>query len=408
MPLKAHVAPGRLPGWATPLLDRRNLVSAGVVTLAGLSALVFVHAPFRIGILSDLSTPEMVDDSRGTLLAATMALEDFGERVLGRPVQVLAGDTQGDPAVAVDVATSWLDHNQAAVLLDSGPSSVGRALAALAVRRGEIVLGVGDPAASPCVPTIFQFSPSPSALATAGLRPALDAGVNRWFCITAGGDRGAALQSLAAQTIGGRGGTVVGAIDRRFGAADQALAEQVRRSGATGLLFASAGADFVDGFRQARDLGITEGRALVGLQVDLADVAALGPIAAGLQFATVFHPAMTDNALSWSRRFVSRHRDRPPGWRQALAYSATLHYLRAVKAVGVAQSDRIAPWMRAQPVRSVLVRNAPIRSDGRVMIDIEIVQVRSGAGSDLLDAVERIGTWPAEDAYAASACPARS
>ncbi len=404
MPTRVDAARDRMPRWVSPLLDRRRLVSAGVVALAGLSALFVVHAPFRIGVLSDLSSRDAVDDSRGTLLAATMALEDFGGRVLGRSTQILAGDTQGDPAVATDVATAWLDHKQTAVLLDSGGASVGLALRDLASQRAQVVLSVGSPAdPMPCGPTIFQFTPSAAALAEAGLTSALAAGVDRWWLIAGSGEAGAALQRQATRVIEDHGATVVGAIDRRFGSVDADVVERARDARATGLVFASVGADLVDAIRQARALGLTQGRALVGMQVDIGDVAALGQAAAGLQFASAFYPAMTDNALLWSRRFVARHGATPPGSRQAMAYTATLHYLAGVRAAGLDSTERIVSWMRAQPVRDVLFRNAPVRADGRVLIDLQLLRVREETGSGPLDQVERFGIVKAEDLYAASA-----
>ena len=149
---------------------------------------------------------------------------------------------------------------------------------------------------------------------------------------------------------------------------------------------------------------------IVGLLVNATDLEALGPdYAQGLQFSTAFFPAMNSDALAWSRRFSARHGGHPPTMIQAMAYSATFDYLKALKALGTDDNAKVAAWLHEHPVDDVVTREAVVRTDGRVMNDLYVVRVKApGEVTDPLDNLQVLAKLRADELYSGpkeSACP---
>jgi branched-chain amino acid transport system substrate-binding protein len=149
---------------------------------------------------------------------------------------------------------------------------------------------------------------------------------------------------------------------------------------------------------------------IVGLLVQATDLEALGPDQAeGLQFSTAFFPAMSGEALDWSRRLTARHGGHPPTMVQAMSYSATLHYLKALQALGTDDNAKVAAWLHGHRVDDILTHDAAVRPDGRVMNDLYVVRVKAPAEiTDPLDNLRVLTQLPADELYpgsAESACP---
>ena len=167
----------------------------------------------------------------------------------------------------------------------------------------------------------------------------------------------------------------------------------------------------MNAIKQAHEFGMAGGSVrIVGLVINLTDLEALGPqLAQGLEFSTAFFPAMDGEALAWSRRFSARHGGHTPTQGQAIAYSATLHYLRALKALGTDDNARVAAWLHEHPVDDVITHSAAVRPDGRVMNDLYVVQVKAPDEiTDPLDTLRVLARLPADTIYPGppeSACP---
>jgi len=248
-----------------------------------------------------------------------MAAEEFGGRVLDRRIEILSGDTQNKPDVAVGFVREWFDKQGVAVVLDGAASSVGLAIQGLAQQHDRLFLNSGGTSSEfvgkSCTPTTLQFVANTQALSIAGLSQALKDGVDTWFFITADYAFGTALQKDATAIIEASGGKVLGAAKHPLASTDMSsYLAQARASGAKGLAFANAGTDFVNSIKQAREFGIAGGATrIVGLLVNISDLEALGPEdAQGLQFSTAFFPAMNGEALAWSRRFAARRGGHAP------------------------------------------------------------------------------------------------
>ena len=186
---------------------------------------------------------------------------------------------------------------------------------------------------------------------------------------------------------------------------------QAQASGAKGLALANAGTDVVNSIKQAREFGMVDGAMrIVGLLVQATDLEALGPDhAQGLQFSTAFFPAMNTEAFAWSRRFAARHGGHPPTMIQAMAYSATFDYLKALRALNTDDNAKVAAWLHEHPVDDVITHNSAVRPDGRVMNDLYVVRVKAPAEiTDPLDNLQVLSKLSADKLYPSaseSACP---
>ena len=65
-----------------------------------------------------------------------------------------------------------------------------------------------------------------------------------------------------------------------------------------------------------------------------------------------------------------------PTMNQAATYSATLHYLNAVKAAGTKETKAVLEKMRATPVRDAFTDNGVLREDGRMVHSMFLLQVK--------------------------------
>ena len=75
------------------------LLACSVLLLAG-AADAQAPKPFKLGMLLDLSGPYSDLNGMGSQVGATMAIEDFGGKVLGRPIELLVIDHQNKADLA--------------------------------------------------------------------------------------------------------------------------------------------------------------------------------------------------------------------------------------------------------------------------------------------------------------------
>src|SRR5262249_57686374 len=66
----------------------------------------------------------------GVVVAAEMAVEEFGGSVLGKKIEVVFADNQNKPDVGVGIVNRWLDTDHVDVIVDGGSSAVGMAVQA--------------------------------------------------------------------------------------------------------------------------------------------------------------------------------------------------------------------------------------------------------------------------------------
>ena len=88
----------------------------------------------RIGVLGDLSGVYADFGGPGDVVAARMAVEDVGGKVLGKPIDVVAADHQSKADIGAAIARQWFDADKVDMAIGFDCSISGRK------RWGHVVL----------------------------------------------------------------------------------------------------------------------------------------------------------------------------------------------------------------------------------------------------------------------------
>jgi branched-chain amino acid transport system substrate-binding protein len=392
-------------------LLRKAAVSAFVIAtpLPAFSA----DAPFRLGVIDDMSGIYSGNGGPGTVLATTMAVEDFGGSVLGRKIEIVTADHQSKPDIGAAQARQFIDQKGVSAIITGGASSVGLAVQAIAreLKRTTLVSGgyASNFSGDGCSPYGTQWAPSTSELSKTIARGIVEAGGKRWFFIVADYVFGRNLAADAGQTVKASGGEVVGQVMHPLNSTDfasQLLSAQ--SSGASVIGLANAGPDLVSTIKQAKEFGISS--KLATMLVFENNVTALGlDTAQGLRLAASFYWDLNDETRAWSKRFMARNGGAVPTMGHVLAYLATTHYLKAVAAAGSDDAQRVQAKMLEMPIEGNLIQHARIQANGRVVSDMHIFEVKSPAESKgPADLYKHVATLPGDDLFVAaekSGCP---
>ncbi len=388
------------------MITRRTALVAPLVATLGGPAARAQGRPLRIGVLNDQSSFYADSGGRGGVVAVRMAVQDFGGTVLGRPIEILSADHQNKADIASTVARRWFDADSVEVIVDLPNTATALAAQQAGLERQKVTLvtGAGGTAliGKQCSPTSVQWTYSSYATARAIVAPVLASGGDTWFFITADYVGGIALEDGAKRFILAGGGKVVGSARHPVGTTDYAsFILQATSSGAKVVAMASGGQDMQNVARQAREFGLgRDGRqTLVATAAFVTDIHALGLEAAqGLRVPASFYWDMNDGTRAWSKRFFAQV-NRMPTMLQAANYCAVSHYLAAVKATGTTDGPTVMAKMRATPVHDFMTTNGTIRSDGYLMREMRLFEVKKPVeSSGEWDLYRQIGIVSAEDA----------
>lgn len=358
----------------------------------------------RIGVLNDQAGPYGDFGGKTSVTAAQMAVEDFGGKVLGKPIEIVTGDHQNKPDIASSIARRWFDVDNVSAVTDLTNSAVALAVQKIAADKGKVTLAVG-PATTrltneDCSPTGFHWAFDTYSQAIGTARAIVDQGGKSWFILAADYAFGHQMAADLANVVKEKGGTVLGQVRHPLNTSDfSSFLLQATASKAQIVGLANAGADTINSVKQAAEFRLAAGgQKLAGLVVVLSDVHALGlPVANGLVFTTAFYWDMNDATRAWSKRFFERT-GRMPGMIQAGTYSAVLHYLKAVAAAGTNDGKAVAAKMREIKVDDFFA-NGFVREDGRMVHDMYLVEVKKPEESKApWDYYKVLGTIAANDA----------
>lgn len=371
--------------------------------------------PIRVGVLEDMSGGFADITGPGSVLAATMAVEDFGGSVLGRPIEILQGDHQNKADIGSSIARRWIDEDKVDLLTGLGNSAVALAVRAITKER-EVVdvvasAGVADLTGKACSSTGFHWSYDSYALAKNTAKAVVADGGKSWFFITANYAYGHAAQRDSTKFVESAGGSVVGSVQVPPNTADfSSYLLAAQSSGARVVGIASGGSDFSNTIKQAGEFGlVAAGQTMAGLAVFITDVHALGLSSAeGLYLTSPFYWGMDDKSREWSQRFFAK-RKAMPTMAQVGVYSAVTHYLKSVAAVGNANARAVAAKMHALPVNDFWSKDVTVRADGRVLRDMHLFKVKAASESRKpWDYYQYISTVAGEEAFrpvTESECP---
>ncbi len=339
--------------------------------------------PLKIGVLTDMSGVIADTVGRGSVVAAELAVKDFGGSVLGRPIQILSADHQLKPDVGLTIARRWYDEEQVDAIADIPVSTIALGIQNLARSKGKIALisgsGTLDLFGKLCSPTGFIWTFDTSVLPRATVLSVAQSGAKRWFAVGPDYSFGHQMEKAVADTVAEIGGQMVGSRRAAIGTADYAsllLAAQDAKPDVIASSF--AGHDGVLLIENAVEFGLlSKGIRIAGLMLFESDVNSLGlDRMQGIYTTSAFYWDADENTRNFSNRFREKM-GRPPSALQAGVYSEVTHYLKAVKAAGTASGPEVAKKMHELPISDLTTPSARIRADGRVMRDMLLLQVKS-------------------------------
>jgi branched-chain amino acid transport system substrate-binding protein len=367
-----------------------TLVSALLLTLnlAGAHAQPTAGAPVKIGVLTDMSSLFADIGGQGSAVALRMAVEDFGGKVLGQPIEIVTADHQNKADVAANKAREWFDVQGVDMITDLLPSSVALAVSDVGRQKNKVVIvnggGTSRLTGDACSPNTIHYTYDTYALSTNTVRALLAKGMDTWFFLTVDYALGHALEADAIQAVKAGGAKVAGAVRHPINSPDLAsYLLQAQASKAKVVALADAGGDFTNAVKQADQFGLRKSgkQTLAGLHVFISDIHSLGlEQAQGMVLTTGFYWNLNAETRAWSRRFYEKTK-RMPTMVHAGVYSSTLHYLKAIQAAGTKAPQAVLSKMRATPVNDFFASNGRILANGRMVHDMYLVEVKKPSES---------------------------
>jgi branched-chain amino acid transport system substrate-binding protein len=368
----------------------------------------------RIGVLNDQSGIYSDMGGVGSVVAAKMAVDDFGGKVLGVPIEVLSADHQSKADVAASRARQWFDVDKVDVVTDLAASNAGIAVMKVAKDKNRIVLNTGSGASritnEDCNDRTVHWVYNTYALAHGTGSAVLKQGGDSWFFLTADYAFGQSLEKDTVDVVKNGGGKIVGAVRHPLNASDfSSFMMQAQASKAKIIGLANAGTDTINSIKAAKEFGLTKSHTLAGLLAFINDVHSIGlDTAQGMLLTEAFYWDLNDETRAWSKRYFEKQK-RMPSMIQAGTYSAVTHYLKAVKATGTTDPAAVMAKMKATPVNDFFAKNGVIRDDGQMVHDMYLFQVKKPAESKgPWDYYKLITTIPGSQAFnslADSKCP---
>ncbi|RJG00268.1 ABC transporter substrate-binding protein [Noviherbaspirillum sedimenti] len=368
----------------------------------------------KVGVMTDMSGPYSALAGQGSVLAARMAIEDIGGKLLGKPVELIYTDHLNKPDVAASKAREWFDSDKVDMIADLVTSSVGLAVQQVAKDKNRITMNSGAASAAltnkNCSPTGVHWVYDTFALANGTGNAMVKEGNDTWYFVTADYAFGHALEGDVSSVVKAGGGKVLGAVRHPLAASDfSSFLISAQSSGAKAIGLANAGTDLTNAIKQAREFGINKKQKLASLLMFVTDVHSLGlDMAQGLYLTEGFYWDLDDETRAWSKRFFLRHK-KMPTMVQAGVYSSMMHYFKAIKAAGTDEAPAVMAKMRELPVKDFFAKNGKLRADGRMVHDMYLMQVKAPAESKYpWDYYNVRRVIPADEAFAPlgkSECP---
>ena len=369
----------------------------------------------KIGILNDQSGVYADYGGKGSIEAAKMAIEDFGGSVLGQKIELVSADHQNKPDLAGNIARRWYDAEGVDMITDLTTSSVALAVQGIAAEKKKIDIVVGAATSaisgSACTPYGFHWAFDTHALAVSTGGALVKTGGDTWYFITVDYAFGHALEKDTSAVIEAEGGKVLGHVlipstppTSRPSSCRRKARRRKSSASPTGAQ------DTVNSIKQAAEFGIVAGgQRLAALLMTLAEVHGLGLQAAqGLVLTESYYWDLNDRTREFGERFFKRT-GRMPNMIQAGTYSATLQYLKAVKAAGTKNSDAVVKKLKELPVNDAFTSNGHVQANGRMVSDLYLFEVKKPSESKRdWDYYKLLATVPGETAYpsaANSGCP---
>ena len=387
-------------------LDRIFATCAVVLAAAlGASAARAAANEVVIGDIDDMSGVYADVIGEGGVQAAKMAIADFGGSVLGKKIVFMDADHQNKPDVGAAKFRQWADEDGVNMILGGSNTGVNIAMSKVAELKKVPFISIGAAGASltneDCTPYTVHYAYDTTSLANGTATTIVKSGGKKWFFLTADYAFGTQLRDAASKVVLANGGTVVGEARVPLATSDfSSFLLTAQASGAQVLGLANAGGDFTNSLKAAQEFGIAKTMKPAALLAFISDINGLGLQAAqGLILTTGWYWDLNPETRAFAKRYFAVTK-KEPTMNQAAYYSAVMHYLQAVKAVGSTDPDKVMAEMKKTKINDFFAKGGYIRPDGLMVHDMYVMQVKTPAESKYpWDYYKVLKVMPGEEAF---------
>ena len=400
-------------------LTRRAALSTATasVMLPAFRARAQARPTIKIGVINDQSGPYRDLNGPTSVACTKQAVLEFA--AAGFNVEVLDADHQNKPDVAVSIARQWIDQQGIDVVMDCAASSAALALASLCREKNKVMIATStatsDITGKACTPNSIHwvFDTYMEAKSTGGAM--VKAGGDSWYFLYPNYAFGEALQRDTARFVQEAGGKVMGTEPYPFPETTDYSTQLIKAmaSGAKVLGFCGAGSDVVNMIKQAAEFGLTKKMNIAIMVGYTQDIRSIGlDMAQGARLSESYYWDLNDRTRAFNDRIKGKVK-LWPSMAQAGNYSCTLHYLKAVQAMGAAAAKvdgaATVAQMKKMPTDDDCFGPGRVREDGRKIHPAYLFEAKKPSESKHpWDLYKLAGTTPAEEAFrplSEGACP---
>jgi len=393
---------------------KRNAIAIATATLCALGFSAAAHAQvsgdtIKIGFISDMSGVYSDVDGLGGAEAIKMAIADAGVVLAGKKVEFISADHQNKADIAASKAREWFDQQGVDMLIGGTNSGASLAMAKVAAEKKKIFIAIGAGSSrltnEECTPYTVHYAYDTVALARGTGGTIVKQGGKNWYFMTADYAFGHSLEKDTAEVVKAAGGKVLGSVKHPLGASDFSsflLQAQAAKPQILGL--ANAGGDAINSIKAANEFGLTKSMKLAGLLIFINDIHSLGlNLTQGMYLTDGWYWDLNPETRAWSKRYFAKMK-KEPSMLQAADYSAAANYLKAVKAVGTDDTDKVMAYLKNTKINDMFTQNGEVRPDGRMVHDMYLMEVKKPSESKYpWDYYKVVATVPGAQAYVTKA-----
>ena len=336
----------------------------------------------KIGVLTDMSGQYADSGGKGSVEAAKMAIEDFGGKVQGKPIELVFADHQNKADIGGTKARQWWDAEGVDMIMDLNNSAIAGAVFTLAKERNKVAISTGALSTGLtnefCAPTTVHYTVDSYSLGKSAVDSIMAQGKKDWFILAVDYAYGKVTAATVTDFVKESGGKVLGTVYHPFNASDfSSFMMQAQASKAQVVALANATQDTVNSIKTAREFGMTKNITFVPQLIYINDAHAMGlELGQGLTFATAFYWDRNDESRAWSKKYQARMK-KMPSMNQASVYSAVTQYLKAIDAAGTDEGLAVTNQLKKMKINDVFSQNGYVREDGRMVHDMFLAQMKT-------------------------------
>ncbi|MDI3297265.1 MULTISPECIES: ABC transporter substrate-binding protein [Janthinobacterium] len=393
---------------------KRNAIAIATATLCALGFSAAAHAQvsgdtIKIGFISDMSGVYSDVDGLGGAEAIKMAIADAGVVLAGKKVEFISADHQNKADIAASKAREWFDQQGVDMLIGGTNSGASLAMAKVAAEKKKIFIAIGAGSSrltnEECTPYTVHYAYDTVALARGTGGTIVKQGGKSWYFMTADYAFGHSLEKDTAEVVKAAGGKVLGSVKHPLGASDfSSFLLQAQASKPQILGLANAGGDAINSIKAANEFGLTKSMKLAGLLIFINDIHSLGlNLTQGMYLTDGWYWDLNADTRAWSKRYFAKMK-KEPSMLQAADYSAAATYLKAVKALGTDDTEKVMAYLKKTKINDMFTQNGEVRPDGRMVHDMYLMEVKKPSESKYpWDYYKVVATVPGAQAYVTKA-----